>query len=61
MHENFRVLTMKMDSLAKKYLTQCLFFSLGGTRLVYRPLTPLWRGERLKKVSCIKNEFSNSL
>ena len=35
MHENFRVLTMKMDSLAKKYLTQCLFFSLGGKRLVY--------------------------
>ena len=59
---NFRFLTLKIDSTAETYSrTQCLFFSLGGTRLVYRPLTPLWRGERLKKVSWIKNEFSNSL
>ena len=38
MNENFRFLTLKMDSLAKKNdRMRCLFFSSGGTRLVFRP------------------------
>ena len=53
MNENFRFLTLKMDSLAKKNdRTRCLFFSSWGIKLVSRP--PYREGKSKKKMLALK-------